>query len=186
MSEIWRDIKGYEGLYQVSNLGRVKSLDRYVRCKHNSKAHIKGKIKAISKNRYGYCMVGLAKENTYKGFCVHRLVAQAFIPNPQNKREINHIDCNKENNIVKNLEWCSRKENMQHASKNNRLHPNIVNNRPIIRSDGKVFVSLHEAARQMNHPGGYRNIFQCARGERKSAYGYKWKYYDDQKGGIKQ
>ena len=101
MSEEWRDIKGYEEKYQVSNLGRVKSLkDRY--------GNYREKILKYSKNNRGYLTVSLCKNSKVKLFTVHRLVAQAFIENSNNYPEVNHKDENKENNRVDNLEWCDK------------------------------------------------------------------------------
>lgn len=105
--EIWKPIKGYENKYEVSNLGRVKSLERYD--KYNR--HIYEKILIPKKHSGGYLRVGLSRKDYY----IHRLVAEAFIDNPNNKKYINHIDGNKTNNKVENLEWCTANENMQHA-----------------------------------------------------------------------
>lgn len=100
--EIWKDIAGYEGLYQVSNFGRIKSLRSKI-------------ILASLSSKSGYCYVGLAKNGMNKQKSVHRLVALAFIPNSENKPEVNHIDGNKHNNTVKNLEWVTKSENMKHC-----------------------------------------------------------------------
>lgn len=109
--EIWKDIAGYEGLYQVSNLGRVKSLERDT--KRARPQHIQERI---LKQRNGeYLMVYLADAGKYEARLVHRLVAQAFISNPDNKPIVNHIDGNKYNNRADNLEWCTHKENVIHA-----------------------------------------------------------------------
>lgn len=115
--EIWKDIKGYEGLYQVSNLGRVRSLDRYVKQNHNTKQLKKGKIIQPTKNHKGYLGLKLCKENTSKKVSIHRLVAQTFIPNLENKPQVNHIDGDKTNNRIENLEWCTNSENQIHAYK---------------------------------------------------------------------
>ena len=117
MSEIWKDIEGYEGLYQVSNYGRVRSLDRYVKQNHNTKQLKKGKLIQPIKDCKGYLRLKLCKENTSKRVKIHRLVAQAFIPNPENKPQVNHIDGNKTNNRIQNLEWCTNSENQIHAYK---------------------------------------------------------------------
>lgn len=115
MKEIWKDIIGYEGIYQVSNLGRVKSLERIVLSKGVATKRKERVLK--SSNRRGYRQLTLAKNRSRAQRSVHRLVAEVFIPNPDNKKEINHIDGNKANNIVDNLEWCTRKENAVHSIK---------------------------------------------------------------------
>ena len=108
MDEIWKDVKNYEGLYQVSNLGKVKSLAR-----HGTKGGI---LKPILTE---YLCINASKNNKIKKLKIHRLVAEAFIPNPDNLPQINHKDGNKLNNIVSNLEWVSSKENVRHAIVNN-------------------------------------------------------------------
>ena len=117
--EEWKPIKGYEGLYEVSNTGKVRSLDHY---NTNGKVDIlyKGKIlNGFLDGKNNYKMVMLSKSKTdQKKFLVHRLVAETFIENSDNKREVNHKDGNKLNNDVSNLEWCSSKENKEHAFKN--------------------------------------------------------------------
>lgn len=110
--EIWKDFKGYEGLYQVSNLGRVKSLERTFLDKIGHKQHIKERILKPKTDRNGYLRVGLSNGNGKpKTLSVHRLVCQAFHKNPENKPSVNHIDENKVNNTASNLEWCTVKEN---------------------------------------------------------------------------
>ena len=112
--EIWKDIEGFEGLYQISNLGRVKSLGRYK--KHYSKlVYVPECIRKPGIDKDGYEILPLNKKGNKITQKVHRLVAQAFIPNPDNKNEIDHIDCNKRNNKVTNLRWVTRKENVRHS-----------------------------------------------------------------------
>lgn len=114
--EIWKSIKGYEGLYEVSNFGKIKSLDRLVRHKKESDFRIqKGAIKKQPKNSDGYLTVILYLKNKQKSFLVHRLVCYHFKNNPQNKPTVNHKDGNKLNNHINNLEWNTISENTKHA-----------------------------------------------------------------------
>lgn len=111
IEEIWKPVVGFERLYEVSNLGRIKSLDRIV--VSLSGEYIKKEaIKKISSNNRGYHTVTLTKDGISKQYGVHRLVAEAFIPNPNNLPEVDHIDRNPSNNIVDNLRWCTHKENL--------------------------------------------------------------------------
>lgn len=117
MEEIWKDIEGYEGYYQVSNLGRVRSLD-HIDCRGR---HIKGKTTKQLKDKDGYYYVQLNKNGVQTKKKVHRLVAIAFIPNPENKREVSHLDETKTNNQVSNLEWATSKENNNMPIRRQRL-----------------------------------------------------------------
>lgn len=114
LEEVWKDIKDFEKYYQISNLGRLKSLERLSKNRSGSIV-LKEKLIKIPVNNKGYCHVKLHKKGIIKNFKLHRLVAIHFIDNPENKKEVNHIDGNKENNIVSNLEWVTPKENTIHA-----------------------------------------------------------------------
>jgi hypothetical protein len=118
MEELWKDIQGYEGLYQVSNTGRVRSLDK-TRAIGKNKRIIKGRILKIK--QANYCHIQLVKNGQNFHALVHRLVATAFIPNSEGKKTVNHKDCNKHNNRVENLEWVTQAENNLHALSNGKL-----------------------------------------------------------------
>lgn len=113
--EVWKDIKDYEGLYQVSNLGRIKSLEKEVHNRWGTGSVRKERIMNPVVGTNGYYKVSLHREAVIKWFSVHRLMAMAFINNPDNKTHINHKDCNRTNNSLDNLEWCTHAENIKHA-----------------------------------------------------------------------
>ena len=124
--EIWRPVVGYEGLYEVSSLGRVRSLDRYVKSK-SYRLH-KGKILSPAKDTTGYLKVVLSCNGKSKTIKVHRLVAIAFLYNPDNLPEVNHLDEDKTNNRVDNLEFCNRKYNCNYGSRNIRRRETLIKN----------------------------------------------------------
>ena len=162
MDEIWRDIDGYEGLYQISNKGHVKSLkwgkERILRPGINSK---------------GYMIVVLCHDNIIKNFQLHRLVAQAFIPNSQNKSQVNHKDENKLNNSVDNLEWATAKENINFGTHNERISRKILQ-----YSKSGEFIREWQGAREVERVLyiNNSNIIQCCKGRYKSAGGFVWRY----------
>jgi hypothetical protein len=127
--EEWRDIKGYEGLYQVSNLGRVKSLSRTIERSKYGSIFVSEKILSTNSTK-GYLYVSLCKCGKQKRVRVHRLVAEAFIPNQDNLPEVNHKDENKENNAVSNLEWCTNKYNCNYGTGRER-NPNCQKGRKV-------------------------------------------------------
>jgi len=177
--EIWKDIVGYEGMYQVSNLGRVKSLNYNRTGKEN--------ILSTSKNK-GYFNVVLSKKG-FKPFTVrtHRLVAEAFIPNPQNKPQVNHIDGNKLNNNIENLEWNTASENQQHAYDTGLKISNWLNKKGKENHLSKIIYQytkdlqfikkwycIMDAVRELNIK--HSNISRCVNGKRKSTGGFRWSY----------
>lgn len=187
IKEIWKDILGYEGYYQVSNMGRVKSLDRDIIYSNGRITKTKGKILNGFIKPKGYISVDLYKNNKRAKFYIHRLVAFAFIPNPDGKEQINHLDENPENNCVNNLEWCTCKENLNYGNHNKNLSNSSINNpsksRRILQFDFegnfiKEFPSAKEVERQLNLFA--TGIIRCCRGRYgvKQCGGYKWKYKD--------
>ena len=159
--EEWKDIQGYEGLYQVSSFGRVKSLNY----NHTGK---EGILKAVDKGN-GYLIVTLCKYGKSKCLMVHKLVATTFISNPDNLPEVNHKDENKKNNKVENLEWCSSQYNMEYSHGKPVIGINKVSGLII------EFPSTKEAERQTGI--SQSNISACCKGKRyKSAGGFLWFY----------
>jgi len=181
MQEIWKDIVGYEGLYQVSNLGRVKSLERTINHKtcYGGLYHVKGRILKSKLEKDGYYRIGLSKNKIKKYYRINRLVAETFIPNPNNYPVVNHKDENKLNNRVDNLEWCSIKYNINYGTGIARRTKTIsikINQYDLNDNFIKTWNSINEAVRFYN---GNTQICQCCKGKRKYASGYKWKYVDE-------
>jgi len=180
--EIWRDIKDYEGLYQVSNMGRVKSLERTITRKNGRKYSVKEQILQPTKNFNGYLLVNLYDNSSkMKKIYIHRLVCEAFYENSQNKPEVNHINEDKTDNRACNLEWVTRKENLTHGTRPARIaKANVKNKSKSVGQytrDGrliKVWQSTMEVQRQLGFDNSY--IGKAARGKIKTAYGYVWKY----------
>lgn len=191
MSEIWKDCLGWEGLYQVSNLGNVRSL-------HYKSPYLMSPATDAS----GYQRVSFVRPNTkkYKRYAVHRLVAESFIPNPDYLPQVNHKDENKANNHVDNLEWCTAKYNSNYGTHNKRCsdsrmgikfsdshldnlrsaHAEVQGKRVYqFSTDGELissFMSISDAARFMKTSAN--NISHCCNGLTKSACGYIWKFTD--------
>ena len=185
--EIWKDIKGYEGLYQVSNLGKVKSLERVFVDKIGHRQHIKGRILKLTPDYRGYLLVSLCDNSgKKKTLRVHRLVCEAFHENPQNKPEVNHINEDKLDNQACNLEWVTSKENSNHGTRNARIGKANAKalSKPVgqYTRDGKlikVWQSTMEVERQLGFDNS--SISKVARGKLKTAYGYGWKYIKEGK-----
>ena len=162
MAEEWRDIKNYEGLYQISNYGRVRSF-----LKKDISSY--GKILKPTENK-GYLQVGLHKNKKGKKFFVHRLVARAFIKNLEGKPQINHIDGNKKNNNVNNLEWCNNSENQIHAYKTGLKKTKTFK---VIQYDlnAKKIREWNCLAEIEKKTGfHYQNISACCKNKQKTAY----------------
>lgn len=140
-NEIWKDIVGYEGYYQISNKGRVKRNGRYTE-NNGRMIFLKEKILKQKVGNAGYLRVGLSKNKKQKWFLVHRLVAQSFIPNIENKPDVNHIDYDVSNNCVENLEWCTKEENMKHSYERcSKARTGIIKNHK--NNSGHHHVNIH-------------------------------------------
>ena len=185
--EIWKDIKGYEGLYQVSNLGRVKSLSRYIFASNGirkSKERILKQAKARSggkgkrEHKSVYYVVGLSKNSKSKTFRTHRLVAETFLQKIEGKSQVNHKDLNKLNNKLSNLEWCSHKENIDHSRKNRKIKTR-AKKLVMLDSHDNILLCFYSTILAAKYINGYTThiINVCnKRGYSKTAYGYKWQY----------
>ena len=175
--EEWRDIEGYEGLYQVSNLGRVKSLSY----NHSGKE----KIRKLRTNTKGYLDVILYKDNKGKHYRVNRLVALAFVFNddPEHKTQVNHINEIKTDNRACNLNWMSLKENINYGTgverRNQKQKNDPTKSKPVkqLSLDGTL-VAIWPSAMEAERKNGFahNNIWTCCNGKYKTAYGYKWEY----------
>ena len=190
MEEIWRDIYEYEGKYQVSNMGRVRSLDFTSMQPHSKTGEIHpytytGRMLKPHAINSGYLAVGLRDQQGKRQHLVHRLVAAAFIPNPNDLPVVNHKNEDKTDNRAENLEWCTNMYNNHYGNAQRKLsethtnHPNL--SKPVFQKDKdgclvNMFPSAAEASRQTGIPQSA--IVRCCNGEKyyKSAGGYLWEY----------
>lgn len=168
--EIWKDIEGYESLYQVSNLGNVKSLN-YNKTK-------KERLLKLTKNKDGYLQVNLHKEGKAKIYRVHRLVALAFIPNnDKTKDQVNHIDEDKTNNRVENLEWCTREYNHNYGTRTERM-AKAKSKKVICVETGEIFNSVVEVERKLGlNKGVISNCCNHKKGHN-TCGGYHWEFVE--------
>lgn len=168
MEEQWKDIFGYEGLYQISNYGRVKSLK-----------YGKEEILKPIKDKKGYLHVHLRKDGMEKHHRIHRLVANAFIPNEDLfKTDINHKDENKENNVWSNLEWCDKTYNNNYGGRNKGIAISLSKQVQQYSKDGKTLIKTFQSTMEIQRQLGFANthISECCLGKQKTAYNYVWKY----------
>lgn len=186
-NEIWKDIEGYEGYYQVSNFGRVRSVERLIYL-HDKNGRVKqsytvhGKMLTISIQRDGYCAVKIRKQPFQRIKSVHRLVAKAFVHGYCEGLQVNHKDENKQNNHADNLEWVTGKENLNYGTAIARITASQPARRPIIQMsmDGKI-IRKFDSVRKASFATGIArcNITKACKGEYKQAHGYRWKFADE-------
>ena len=164
-------------MYQISNCGNVRSLDRITSNQNGSKINRAGKPKAKTIDNLGYYHVRLSKDSKTNTFRIHRLVAEAFIENPNGYKEINHIDQNKLNNDVSNLEWCTHKENVNHGDE---IERGAIKQRKSFRQldmDGNL-IKVWNGFKKMQRETGFerKSVYECCIGKRESYKGYRWEY----------
>lgn len=178
--ENWLPIKGYEGLYLVSDKGRVKTLhERFSYCRDNDN------ILSAQLCNNGYYMVALCKDGKVKRYSVHRLVATAFVPNPHPKKYkyVNHIDENKLNNNAENLEWCTMLQNINHSHGLEKMHAGSIrhNSKPVaIYKDGELVKTFSSATEAAKYIGDFQqNVSSCCYGKAKQVKGYQCKFINN-------
>lgn len=179
--EIYKDIPGYEGLYKISNYGTVKR----TLYKNQYKSFKKSRILKKRYNKKGYITVILYKNNVSKSFAVHRLVATVFLGDNKTL-QVNHIDGNKQNNKVENLEWCTNKENQNHAWKLGLQKPKRYGRNGMAKRvyqldlNGNIINEFDSISRANEYFGKkMSHVCSCCKKKRNMALGYKWKYVDD-------
>lgn len=173
-----KDIEGYEGIYKISNLGNVMSCERYVKVGGGGTRRVKQRLLKPYKSTGGYLQVNLNNDGEFKPKLIHRLVAIAFIPNPNNLPEVNHKDEDKENNAVENLEWCTPKYNANYGLRNQKMIENKRNTSVNqYDKDGnfiKNWRSLSDACEE--YEADISSMIRVCKGKQKTCVGYKWKY----------
>lgn len=186
--EIWKDIPGYEGEYQASDRGRIRSKDKIIKssCRNGGSRLRQGKILKLNKKKDGYLDACLSKDGVVKTHKAHRLIAMAFLERPEGKNYINHKNLNKTDNRVTNLEWVTASENSKHAIDSKAFIPIGIKNRKeiVCVETGQRFESSYKAAEWLNDleygnskdtPCMSRRIRACCTGRQSTAYGYKWR-----------
>lgn len=175
MTEIWKPIKGFEERYEVSNLGCIRSVSKMITYRNGAKRFWKGQALKQYPDKDGYLKVVLAREGKQFNKCVHRLVAEAFLENPNHLPMVNHKDECKSNNQVENLEWCTAQYNCLYSNVPQKMTETtkvavlqMTRNFEVI----KQWESMSEAGRELGI--SFKHISRCVRGERPTAGGYRW------------
>lgn len=182
IQEIWEPISGYEGLYEVSNLGNVRSVDRVVISSRQVNRRLKGKLLSPSINNRGYQYVNLVKGGRSKSVTIHKLVALAFIPNPKDKPCIDHINAIRTDNRSENLRWCSHRENQNFPIATSKRKVTRVNMYTKKGEFVKQFKSITDAEREIGV--SHSNICASCAGRRNEAGGFKWEYAKEHDSGL--
>lgn len=175
--ELWKDIPNFEGLYQVSNLGNIKSLNRKVNGRWG-KTKVKEKILIPANDKDGYKIVTLCKNGKQKTFKIHRIVAEIFLDNPNSYKCINHKDENKQNNCVENLEWCTFKYNANYGTCIKRRVKKM--SKVVLQYDlNKNFIAKYRSVNEAHKKTNVFHIYDCCNGKLKTAGGYIWRYINE-------
>lgn len=185
--EVWEPVVGYEGFYEVSNQGRVRGVEREVYHGNGTYRRQPSKILRANPEGGGYLQVGLYKDGTMVKRKIHRLVAIAFLDNAQNLPEVNHVDENKRNNTLSNLEWCTRKENENHGTKRARAAASMdyaalaqkLSKRVAQYSTDGTLIKVWDSLKAIHLALGYSqgNISMCCNGKHKNGlYGFVWRH----------
>lgn len=203
-NEIWKDIEGFKGIYQISNMGRIKSIERTI-IRQSKKHHIKPRIISQSLDKNGYLRSSLTKDGYTNSYSVHRLVALTFICNPDNKPQVNHIDECKTNNTVDNLEWMTCYENNNYGTRNDRIKKTFIENDSMKNrkmnithkrkvkciTTGEIYDSVTDACKAHNIKSR-SSISAVCKGTQKCTYNYKtgvkleWVYIEEEEEDVQK
>lgn len=178
MEEVWKAITETDGLYEISNLGNIRSVDRYAKVCGGGKRFVKGKIYKPTICTNGYLELQASMYGKRKVFLIHRLVAQYFIPNPNNFPEVNHKDEDVTNNSVDNLEWCTAKYNCNYGTRNKRCMEKVIK-KPVkqLSLEGEIIAIFPMVKDAMRKTGiNDSQIIRVCKGKNLTAGGYKWEY----------